>query len=257
MNSRWTKSGADGPALDIRPGPELLEARQVYFEDWAIESLTKELSREADLRRWISPRILPQVHIDGRILYKLSKRPLRLTAEQTALLAACDGQRTAEEITNSLIADPSVRLSSPAQVQRMLEKLCRMGILVREGMMYAGRGLVYEDCRRNARIHLGPDVLEPLGPPLALVLASARWLVGEITRTLNSHLLGVYDSLKTSESASVDCYHFFCPGELQSGCRRRKSTFGIRGSEKGPSEPMEPSIGQRLPVGTNAPGIVL
>lgn len=43
------------------------------------------------------------------------------------------------------------------------------------GSMYASRTLIYQDCRRNAEVELGPEIIEALGTPLALLLTSARW----------------------------------------------------------------------------------
>ena len=45
------------------------------------------------------------------------------------------------------------------------------------GRVYAGRTLVYEDCRRDVDVAIGPEVHRRLGPPLALVLRSASWYV--------------------------------------------------------------------------------
>jgi hypothetical protein len=44
------------------------------------------------------------------------------------------------------------------------------------GQLYAGRTLVYEDCRRDLDLELGSPFLAELAPALTLVLASARWL---------------------------------------------------------------------------------
>ena len=44
------------------------------------------------------------------------------------------------------------------------------------GKAYAGRTLVYEDCRRGTQVELGIEILAALAPPLALLLTSARWL---------------------------------------------------------------------------------
>ena len=44
------------------------------------------------------------------------------------------------------------------------------------GSMYAGRTLVYQDCRRDLDMQIGPDILALLEPPLSLLLSSARWL---------------------------------------------------------------------------------
>jgi hypothetical protein len=43
------------------------------------------------------------------------------------------------------------------------------------GRTYAGRTLVYEDCRRDIEVQVGPTALEALGEPLSLLLESARW----------------------------------------------------------------------------------
>ncbi|WP_326559745.1 lantibiotic dehydratase [Micromonospora sp. NBC_01796] len=43
------------------------------------------------------------------------------------------------------------------------------------GQAYAGRTLVFEECRRADEVTLGPALLEPLRAPLGLVLDSARW----------------------------------------------------------------------------------
>ncbi|MFL6129416.1 MAG: amino acid adenylation domain-containing protein [Mycobacteriales bacterium] len=45
----------------------------------------------------------------------------------------------------------------------------------REGRAGAGRTLVYEDCRRDVAVTLGPRALDPLRQPLGLLLDSARW----------------------------------------------------------------------------------
>lgn len=50
-----------------------------------------------------------------------------------------------------------------------------------EGKAYAGRTLVYEDCVRNVTAQIGAPVLARLGPPLSLVLHSARWYTHELS----------------------------------------------------------------------------
>jgi len=44
------------------------------------------------------------------------------------------------------------------------------------GATYAARTLVYEDCQRDIDIELGAPLLDALGPPLTLLLTSARWI---------------------------------------------------------------------------------
>ncbi len=60
------------------------------------------------------------------------------------------------------------------------------------GAEAAGRGLVYRDCVRDLRCRLGRDFRTRLGPPLALVLASARWFTWRLVRQYGELVEGLY-----------------------------------------------------------------
>ena len=64
------------------------------------------------------------------------------------------------------------------------------------GRMYAARSLVYEDCRRDAEVAFGPELLHRLGPPLTLVLQSARWLTSDIARRFEQELAALHAALQ-------------------------------------------------------------
>ncbi|WP_163786577.1 lantibiotic dehydratase, partial [Myxococcus vastator] len=59
------------------------------------------------------------------------------------------------------------------------------------GQLYAGRTLIYEDCRRDVSVDLGPQVRERLAPALSLLLMAGRWLTFHQARAYR----GVFDSL--------------------------------------------------------------
>lgn len=63
------------------------------------------------------------------------------------------------------------------------------------GQMYAGRTLVYEDCRRNVDVEIGAEVLESLGPPLSLLLTSARWLTYHVAMRYREMFRDLYQDL--------------------------------------------------------------
>jgi hypothetical protein len=63
------------------------------------------------------------------------------------------------------------------------------------GETYAGRTILYEDCRRDLAITLGPALIEPLRAPLALVLTSARWFMCTLVARLRDALGEVYARL--------------------------------------------------------------
>ena len=75
---------------------------------------------------------------------------------------------------------------------------------------YAARTLVYEDCRRDGEVDIGPDVLEALGPPLSLMLTSARWFTYQIAAIYRKAFHEVFEEIvRTSNSATVDCATFW------------------------------------------------
>ncbi|WP_437573330.1 lantibiotic dehydratase [Sorangium sp. So ce887] len=65
----------------------------------------------------------------------------------------------------------------------------------RAGQAYAGRTLVYEDCRRDVELSLGPELLDRLGPPLSLILQSARWYTHAVAQRYRDIVRRAYREL--------------------------------------------------------------
>ena len=63
------------------------------------------------------------------------------------------------------------------------------------GQTYAGRGLVFEECRRDISLDLGRTTLEQITPPLRVVLAIARWYTFAIGTELAEALRKAYEGL--------------------------------------------------------------
>lgn len=83
------------------------------------------------------------------------------------------------------------------------------------GQTYGARTLVYEDCRRGGEVDIGPDILESLGPPLSLLLASARWFTFQIAATYRKAFHELFEELViTSGSATVDSVTFCLRAKL-------------------------------------------
>jgi hypothetical protein len=64
------------------------------------------------------------------------------------------------------------------------------------GEVYAGRGLLYEDCLRQTGIDIGPELRAQFGQPLALVLQSARWFSHTIAARFDEALSRLYTELE-------------------------------------------------------------
>jgi hypothetical protein len=71
------------------------------------------------------------------------------------------------------------------------------------GQTYAARTLVYEDCHRGLKAELGPEVLKELEPPLALLLASARWFIYQVMEFYRQAFKDKYEELKSRTGSPV------------------------------------------------------
>ena len=79
------------------------------------------------------------------------------------------------------------------------------------GQTYAGRTLVYEECLRSGKVSLGDEFRARLGPPLALLLISARWYTYAIACRYRVALTRVYADLARETGQSAVDYARFWP----------------------------------------------
>jgi len=76
-----------------------------------------------------------------------------------------------------------------------------------EGKTYAGRTLVYEDCVRNVRAEAGRTFLDRLGPPLSLVLRSARWFTYQLAERSLAALLELKRSMDAQGAVELLAFY--------------------------------------------------
>ncbi|HEX8335666.1 MAG TPA: lantibiotic dehydratase, partial [Pyrinomonadaceae bacterium] len=73
------------------------------------------------------------------------------------------------------------------------------------GKTYAARTLLYEDCRRDLEVKIGPEVLRALGPPLSLLLKSAQWFTHQTASAYRKAFGQLHAELaRASGSRAVD-----------------------------------------------------
>jgi len=78
------------------------------------------------------------------------------------------------------------------------------------GRTYAGRTLIYEDCRRDVALNFGPALLAVLGPPLSLLLMSARWFTSEVGTIYRKVFQELYTAMvRQTGSRTVDLTSFW------------------------------------------------
>ena len=275
----WGKFVSQGESFSASPGASLLTARNVYFEQWAIDTLGMALAQNKDIEPSLAPRCMPFVRIEGNVLYLPANQSVRIPSLHAALLKACDGKKTARDIARSLLNNGMQGLTSAQEIYSHLRHLAIKGLITwtlelaiepdpvvtiknqlnkvadertrmqaldavdeldkarlaiaaaagepekldralsemeatftrltgssstrSAGQTYAGRTLVYEDCRRDVELEIGPDVLKALGDPLALLLAGARWISYKTAEAYRDVFKNVYRSLARKRESSV------------------------------------------------------
>jgi hypothetical protein len=73
-----------------------------------------------------------------------------------------------------------------------------------DGQVYAARTLLYEDCRRDVEVKIGSPLLDKLGPPLSLLLESARWMTHRIGEEYKRLLHDLHRTLAPAGGGPVD-----------------------------------------------------
>lgn len=120
-------------------------------------------------------------------------------------------ESTRDQVARSA-GDPEALDRALGALEETFEDLAGVQPTRAAGQMYAGRTLVYEDCRRDLQLHFGQPLIDRLGPPLSLLLESARWYTYEIARRYRHALDQIYGQIRAeSGSAKVDYLRFWTP----------------------------------------------
>ncbi|MFI6321744.1 thioesterase domain-containing protein [Nonomuraea sp. NPDC050556] len=117
----WSTIDPQAPAISVRVGPELVRERLVGFEDWAIRAFA------AAYRHLLPVALQPQLALDGRHLLRPAQPPLPVSAAEAAVLALCDGRRTASMIASEAAGQAGIRTSADAMT--LLDRLDERALL--------------------------------------------------------------------------------------------------------------------------------
>ncbi len=119
--ARWTD---DGEAVTVTTRPRLFCGRETGFEVWGLDELARVL--EPELREWLPPRRLPFLRLKDNAAILPLKEPCRLSDAEVAVLAACDGRRTARQLAADLPGSESTPRDA-VQVFELLERFRAAG----------------------------------------------------------------------------------------------------------------------------------
>jgi len=173
-------------ALDLlRTQPELFRSEQaVYYTldnlrlrgliSWSIE-LPIELYPERTLRL---------------LLDKVEDESLR-----REFLAPLDELEAARQAVAEAAGNPDLLNQALHDLEERFARLTGKASSRSGGEVYAGRTLVYEDCRRDIEIDIGKDVVEAIAAPLSLLLTGARWFTAEAAKLYSLEFERIYTAM--------------------------------------------------------------
>lgn len=110
-----------------------------------------------------------------------------------AALRDLDRLLARRETLAAAAGDPVAVGSALDELNQEFERITGVDRTRLHGQTYAGRTIVYEDTVRDVEVGLGPALLERLGPPLTLVLDSARWLASRVEQDCAVLFEGYYE----------------------------------------------------------------
>jgi hypothetical protein len=105
---------------------------------------------------------------------------------------ALDELTSARDELASAAGDAERVAAAMAGLEATFTRLTGLPPTRRDGELYAGRTLAYEECERGDTVHLGTDALDGLRAPLALVLDSARWFISDCGALYERHFREAY-----------------------------------------------------------------
>jgi hypothetical protein len=143
---------------------------------------------------------------------RLRRRLERIEPEnlRASALSSLDELEKARASVARAAGEPAQLDCALGQLEETFTRLTGVEATRAHGKTYAARTLVYEDCRRDIDVRLGPEVLESLGPPLSLLLMSARWVSHKVAELYVPALQEVYERLaRAGGSPQVDAARFW------------------------------------------------
>jgi hypothetical protein len=127
----WAKFDEGAEAVSVRPGPQLLKTRNVYFEVWGMDALVEVLAKQQEFKPWIPPSCAPFVFLEGSLLHLPFRSPVEVSEDRRLALELCDGKHTAVEIADLLSQKGFDKIKSAADGMQVLEDLQSNNWIVR------------------------------------------------------------------------------------------------------------------------------
>jgi hypothetical protein len=122
----WANIDSRSELVTCKTGADLLAARQVYFEEWCINQLSKTFANDEAVKPWMVPIPMPNIRLEGTTIHTtLGSRAI--SKEQAFVLHACDGKRCAKEIARIFHSELRGGKSAEVEAYEILNQLAKEG----------------------------------------------------------------------------------------------------------------------------------
>ncbi|MBS1149543.1 MAG: hypothetical protein H6Q89_1241 [Myxococcaceae bacterium] len=141
-----------------------------------------------------------ELAIDARPLEQLRRQveALPARARRTPLKGVQSLERARRKVERAAGNAPKLAAALGA-LERTFTRVTGEAATRSAGETYAGRTVVYEECRRALELSAGEELRALLAAPLQLLLPAARWYTARIGALLNEELLAVHRQLGGGE----------------------------------------------------------
>lgn len=157
-----------------------------------------------------------------RLLQQVGDEALRANG-----LRALDELENKRDLIASSCGNPRKLGEAMADLEAAFTRLTGSASTRAAGKTYAGRTLVFEDCRRDITVELGPEFIREIAAPMSLLLASARWVTYQIANLYRKAFKETYEKIaRETGSLTIDAVRFWldvqdilmsdrdCPGDI-------------------------------------------
>jgi hypothetical protein len=134
-----------------------------------------------------------------RALQRIGDMDLRLSA-----MASLEEFDSAKQRVDASAGNPERLDASLDGLEQVFERTTGLSATRNHGKNYAGKTLIYEDARRDVEVHLGPQLLQSLAPPLSLLLLAGRWFTAQVADLCRNKFREIYSQVQRKRDTSVE-----------------------------------------------------
>ena len=149
--------------------------------------------------RTMEPAVLAKLAAEGLLRWEFPTSVSHDPGAPWRAIGDCEDLAALEALRSAVAraaGDEGALAAALAQLEAAFERLTGRSASRNPGQIYAGRGLVYEECRRDIAFDLSRAAIAQVAPALGVTLDMARWYSFQIAVALAKSLLDIFTRQK-------------------------------------------------------------